>query len=76
MTPAELADRYRRESPLPAVTHVANSSGAKGIVSTDFDRAQYCRDHQLSVVGQIAANSSRTLKLHVRDKENYLMCVA
>ena len=42
-------------------------------VRSEFERAQYAQQYQLSWGQQVAACAGRAWKLHVRDKDNYLM---
>ena len=42
-------------------------------MTTEFERRQYAQPYMLSTLEQIRTCSSRAWKLHVRDRDNFLM---
>ena len=70
LSPAQLSELFQASRPESASGRVP--LGDK-LVNTAFDREQYCSERQLSLWGQTAVCTSRAWKLHVRDKDNFLM---
>jgi hypothetical protein len=75
--PRDLAQLCVQAFPELAAPVQPRSIAESGLVgASDFSKQQYCRRHQLSFWQQAHSNASRTMKLHIRDVDNYVTCVS